>query len=293
MYAGIDLGTTFTKTHTGLIFPSGISKDIYSLSNNVMTIDGIPYSMEQFHNYDINVNKILNENVRLNYLYALYKITSDNEYIYNSIIIGLPASQWKNDDNINKLKKILDISAGININVNGFDKNITVKNLEIIPEGSTAYYAIDYSKFNSRKTLIIDWGGLTMNTILFQNDEIIDVYTDEFGSLKIYKEIAGEINSEFGTNIKIEDIHDLILHDIPMGFVPIINNITMSYCKQIYKNLKLKWDIDTIPYVSMVGGSSLSCGKYLAKFIPHLVIEENPQMLSAIGMGIVARMCTE
>jgi hypothetical protein len=299
MYAGIDLGTTFTKTHTGEIFPSGISEDVYNMANKVMVVDGIKYTMELFNEkaeYEINVNKTLNKNARLNFLYAMYKISPYENGVYKGVIVGLPASQWKNDNNINAFKKLLDLTDSIDIEVNGISKTIFVENLEIVPEGSTAYYALDYKKFNGRKVLILDWGGLTLNSILFQNDEIIDLYTDEFGSLKIYKDIAGEINSILGTNIKLEDMHDVILNGFPIKekidlVKEIIERITINYCKQIYKNLKLKWDVETIPYISLIGGSSLSLGKYLCKYIPHIVIEKDAQILAAKGMGYVARMC--
>ena len=299
MYAGIDLGTTFVKTHTGLIFPSGISEDIYNMANNVMTVEGKRYTMELFNEkaeYEINVNKTLNKNARLNFLYAMHKLSPDENGVFKGVIVGLPASQWKNDDNVNAFKKSLNLSDSIDVEVNGVNKTIFAEEIEIVPEGSTAYYALDYSRFGGRKTLIIDWGGLTLNSILFQNDEIIDVYTDEFGSLKIYKDISGEINSRLGTNVKLEDMHDIILNGFPIKeHLPmvkdIIKEITTTYCKQIYKNLKLKWDVDTIPHVSMIGGSSISLGQYLCKYIPHAGIEENAQTLAAKGMGIVARMC--
>jgi hypothetical protein len=299
MYAGIDLGTTYIKTHTGLIFPSGISEDVYNMANNVMTIDGKKYTMELFNEnaeYEINVNKTLNKNARLNFLYAMHKISNDSEGVYKGVIVGLPASQWKNDNNVNTFKKILNLSDPIDIEVNGMSKTIFAEEIEIVPEGSTAYYAIDYKNFNGRKVLILDWGGLTLNSILFQNDEIIDVYTDEFGSLKIYKNISGEINSQIGTNIKLEDMHDVILNGFPIkDKIQLVKEITqeivMSYCKQVYKNLKLKWDVETIANIIMIGGSSITLGQYLCKYIPQGIIENDAQILAAKGMGIVARMC--
>jgi hypothetical protein len=77
-FAGIDLGTTYTKTHTGLVFPSGISETV-CLSNNILEIDGKKYTMELLNDkseYEINMNKGLNKNTRLNFIYALFKIAN-------------------------------------------------------------------------------------------------------------------------------------------------------------------------------------------------------------------------
>jgi hypothetical protein len=48
LYGGLDLGTTFSKLHTGEMFPAGISERVYDMAQNVMTVDGKRYTMELF-----------------------------------------------------------------------------------------------------------------------------------------------------------------------------------------------------------------------------------------------------
>lgn len=298
LYAGIDLGTRFTKTNNEIIFPSGNSQKISNMANNVMTIHNEKYSMGLFNekaSYDINVNKTLNKNIKLNFLYALYLNSDEDLVMYKTVVVGLPASQCT-EENTNEFKKILTTEDTIDIDVNGVRKTIYVDNIEIVPEGSTAYYAIDYEKFNKRKVLILDWGGLTLNQHLFYDDELIDSNTDEFGSLKIYQDMAGRINSEFGTNIKLEELHDILINGLQYKGknIPIretIKDIALNYCENIYKKLKLKWDVDTIQYIPLVGGTSIIMINYLREYIPHCYLENKPQFLSAIGMGEIARMC--
>ena len=94
----IDLGTTYTKTHLGHVFASGVSETIHNMANNVMSINNKQYSMEQLNeksDYDTNSDKSLNSNIRLNYLYGLHKITTDKEGMYTGVVINAPASQWK------------------------------------------------------------------------------------------------------------------------------------------------------------------------------------------------------
>lgn len=203
MYGAIDLGTTFIKTHLGDIFPSGISTTIHNMSNNVMIIDNIQYAMEQLNEksmYDTNTSKFLNSNLRLNYLYALHKISTESTN-YKGIVVNCPASQWKNDDNIKKLKDILNTTEKITINVNGTIKDIAVNEIVVIPEDSAIYYTneIDHEKFNRRRVLIVGLGSWNMNSILFENDEIIDMDTDEIGCLRIFKDIASHINTNYNS----------------------------------------------------------------------------------------------
>jgi hypothetical protein len=298
LYAGIDLGTRFIKTNNEIIFASGISNHVNNMANNVLTINNERYAMGLFNekaNYDINVNKVLNKNAKLNFLYALYLNTDDDLVMYKTVVVGLPASQCTSK-NTDELKQLLTTEDMLDIDVNGIKKTIYVENVEIVPEGSTAYYAIDYQKFNKKKVLILDWGGLTLNQHLFYDDELIDSNTDEFGSLKIYQDMAGKINSEFGTNVKLEELHDILINGLQYKgkTIPVndtIKDIALSHCENIYKKLKLKWDVDTLQFIPLVGGTSIVMIDYLREYIPHCYLEDKPQFLSAIGMGEIARMC--
>lgn len=296
-FAGIDLGTTYIKNHEGNVFPSGISENIYS-SSNVMTIEEKQYSMELNNRkaeFDININKGLNKNTRLNFLYSLYKLSKNKENIFENVVVGLPCSQWKSTKTVEQFKKYLNVFEPICINVNEEEKIIQVNNIDVVPEGSTAYYALemDSLRFNGRKVLLIDWGGLTLNSILFENDEFVDCHTDEFGILKIYKDMAETITSSTGEDVKYTDMFDILQH----GFIvngkeieieSIIKPIALEHCNNIYKNLKLKWSISSIPYVCMIGAGSIAMTKYLKNYMPHAELQENPQLLAAIGMGEMA-----
>lgn len=296
-FAGIDLGTTYIKDHKGNIFPSGISENIYS-SSNIMTVDGKRYSMElsnQKAEFDININKGLNKNTRLNFLYALYKLANQDETIFQNCIVGLPCSQWKSEITVEQFKKYLNVYEPITIEVNQEEKTIQIDNLDVVPEGSTAFYSLemDTQRFNGRKVLLIDWGGLTLNSILFENDEFVDCHTDEFGILKVYKDMAEAITSSTGENVQYTDMFAIlqsgfIVNGKEVEIEQIIKPIAIEHCSNIYKNLKLKWSVSSIPYVCMIGAGSINMTRYLKNYIPHAELQPNPQLLAAIGMGELA-----
>lgn len=286
--AGIDLGTTFIKTSSGLVFPSGVS-DRICLSPNVLQINGKKYAMELFNSHDFNINKTLNQNIILNYIYALGRLANNSEEIFENVSVALPCSQWKNEKTVEQFKQLLDLTLPQTIKINNKEITIQVEKLNILPEGASAYYAIDYFKFNGQKVLILDWGGLTLNQILFEDDEIVDLHTDEFGILKIYKDMAEKITSETGYNVKFEDMFDILISGLyiqgkSVCVDDIIKDIALEHCRTIYKNLTLKWSVDTIPFVSLVGASSITMYKYIKQFIPHAELENNAQSLTAIGM---------
>ncbi|HHX70866.1 MAG TPA: hypothetical protein GX708_22795 [Gallicola sp.] len=292
---GIDLGTTFTKTSINLIFPSGISNQI-CMSNNILQVNDKQYAMELFNDkatYDTNINKSLNQNIKLNYIYALGKSTTGFEGYYENVIVGLPPSQWNNENTVEKFKELLQVEDNLQIQINGKPVKLYVECLSIVPEDVPAYYAINYQQFAKQKVLLLGLGSLTLNQILFQNDEVIDMHTDELGVLKVFKDLAQEITSKTGYNVKMEDIHSILQYgffikgkqqDINNIITPIIN----KHCEIIYRNLKLKWSIDTIPFVLLLGGGGIALHNYICKYIPHIILLENAQTISVMGMGRMA-----
>lgn len=291
---GVDLGTTFTKTSNERVFPSGISENIY-LSNNVMEVEGNRYAMG-IQSYkatvDVNINKSLNSNARLNYIYALFKEGIGEQIYYSDVKVSFPCSQWKNNDTVESYKQLLNVDGDIEVCVNGQRKTIFVEGLEVYPEGAMAYYSkeMNNERFNGEKVILLDWGGLTLNQLSFKDNELIDMHTDEFGVLKMYKEIAEKITSETGINVLIEDMDDILKSGLyHKGHLietePYIRNIAIPFCGKIYKDLKLRWGIDTIKHMLMIGGGSIAFTKYLQHYTPHAELQENAQLLAVIGLG--------
>lgn len=299
MNVAVDLGTTYIKTSTGLIFPSGISENT-CMSSNVMTLGKKQYTMGLSNykaEYDVNINKGLNKNTRLNFIYALAKMAQYDDMHYNTVITGLPCSMWKSDDTISQFKEYLDIPEPISVNIDGYEKTLSVGNIFVVPEDAPAYYAIDFDngRFNGQKVLLLGWGSLTLNQILFEEDTIVDLHTDEFGVLKIYKDIAEKITTDTGYNIKFNDVFNILRNGLYISgkyidVDTIIQPIVMEFCHTVYKNLKLKWSVDTVRYVPMIGAGSIIMEKYLKKLIPQAELQPKPQLIAAIGMGEMAQV---
>lgn len=289
MYA-IDLGTTYTKDSMGNVFPSGISEIIY-LNQNTLLVDGKKYTMELSNGIDTNINKALNKNTKLNFIYALAKMAQYQDSIFTDVMVGLPCSQWKNKNTIEQFKKYLWNTDIATVEINGVEINIQIDNLDIVPEGSTAYYAkeMNSSRFTGNKALLIDWGALTVNQILFKDDTFIDCHTDEFGILKCYQKMAEKITTEIGKEIKYLEMFDILKNGLTengkqIDIEPIISPIALDSCNEIYQSLKLGWGVSTIPYVIGLGASSIVMYKYLKQFIPHLELAPNPQTIAVNGM---------
>lgn len=288
---GIDLGTTFVKTSSEICFPSGISEIIYP-NNDILEIDNKKYTMGLFNINDININKSHNSNSRLNFLYALFLESPESENYIEEVLCGLPCSQWKNSSTVSQFKKSILPEKTISFKVNGIQKKIIIDSLNIIPEGSTAYYANDMNnlRFNGEKVLLLDWGGRTLNSLLFDNDDLIDTHTEEFGVLSLYPDLAEKIATETGISIKNEQMYGILKEGLFykgkfINVDELISPIVYKYCNDVYKSLQLRFNIDTIKHVPLIGGGSIVMNNYIQKYIPQAELQFNAQLLTAIGMG--------
>jgi hypothetical protein len=294
MYASIDLGTTRIKDHLGNCYASGISERVYDMANYVMTLEGKKYTMELFHEkaiYDVNSNKALNTNARLNYLYALHKITNGDMGIYKDVVVPLPAKQYENEESVAMYKKLLTLDNSIMVDVNGNTKEIYVDSVGIVPEDFPAYYTeeINTERFGNAKTLLIGIGGFNSNQYLIKNGDIIKSDSDEQGCLQLFSDIASIINSKYNSNISLEEVYSTLTKGLfykgeYIDILPIAKEPIMEYCKKFYNKLKLKFSVDTVPFVPCVGGGSIFLTEYLREYIPHLELIKNAQNVAAKGM---------
>jgi hypothetical protein len=289
-YVATDLGTTFTKDSQGNVYPSGVSEIIYP-NASTLTVDGKKYSMELNTGIDININKGLNKNTRINFLYSLAKMSNYQDTFFENVFVGLPASQWKKMNTVEEFKYYLFPHDCIKVELNGYEIILQVENIDVLPEGSSAYYAKDmqHERFEGRKVLILDWGGLTVNETLFNNDNFIDCHTEELGILKPYQKMAEKITSEIGKNINYLDMFDILRNGLSLNgqkidITPIISPIALQSCEELYRSLELRWGVSTISFVVGVGASCITMYKYLKEFIPNIELAQNPQTIAVQGM---------
>jgi hypothetical protein len=294
LYGGLDLGTTFSKLHTGEIFASGISEKVYDMAQNVMTVDGKRYTMELFSenaSYDMNSNKALNRNIKLNFLYSLHKLADKDMGIFKDVLVNLPAKQWENESSVKMYKKLLEFDNSVFVDVNGEQKELYVDSIGVVPEDFPAYFTeeVNNARFNKRKVLLIGIGSFNSNQYLIKNDEIEESDSNEMGCLRIFQKVASAINSVHNTNVKKEGVYDVMQNGLfkdgeVIDITSIANEIIYPECEKFAQEMKLRWSINNISNVICVGGGSIVLKPYLCKYIPHLELINNAQNVAAKGM---------
>jgi len=300
LYAGIDLGTTNTKLHTGEIFASGINEMVYDMARNVMTVDGKRYTMELFSenaNYDMNSNKALNRNIKLNFLYSLHKLADKDMGIFKDVLVNLPAKQWENESTIDMYKKLLQFDNSILVDVNGEQKELYVDSIGVVPEDFPAYFTeeVNNIRFNKKRVLLIGIGSFNSNQYLIKNDEIEESDSNEMGCLRIFQKVASAINSVHNTNVKKEEVFETMRDGLfkdgnIIDITSIADEILYPECEKFAQEMKLRWSINNIPNVIAVGGGSIVLKPYLCKYIPHLELIDNAQNVAAKGMKYILEL---
>lgn len=280
---GVDLGTLYTKTSDGDIFPSGVSTSNIQLASKKLIVDGKTYRMElspQDSDYDVNVDKTRNRNIYLCYVYALTKnIQESTNVTYESVITILPYSQWENDETVNRFKKLLDLKKGINVNVNGHDITLAVNNLSVVPEGFAAYELLPKTIINGQPTLITDIGSRTMHQLYFNNHEFVDGYTEPLGVLPVLQRLSGRIQTLTGKCIPPEVVYQA---DLPKEIARELNTMLHNEFIPIYRKMRTRWDFDIIKHFVFIGGGSLLFENVIYEyFSDKALVPSNAQTITA------------
>jgi hypothetical protein len=290
---GVDGGTTYMKNSMGDVFPSGVSEIIYP-NAKLFKVNNKCYSMELTSSFDMNINKGLNKNTRVAFLYAMAKMCNYQDTRFKNVLIGIPPNQWENEIVVEQYKKYLFPNSFEVVEIDGFQIIIEIDNIDVVPEGSTAYFAkeMNFNRFGKRKVLIPDWGGLTLNSNLFENNRLIGCHTEELGILKTYQKMANKLTSDLGKNIRYLDMFDILTNGLmvngkkyePKEIQEMVESIAIIACEEAYHSLELRWGVSTIPYVPFIGASSITMIEYIKHFIPNVELTPNPQTIAVNGM---------
>ncbi|WP_026884236.1 ParM/StbA family protein, partial [Clostridium akagii] len=219
----IDLGNYFIKyigTNKGR-FSSKYTTDYQSYQDSFqrVEIDGfITYlTIGEFSKEYDKTNK---ENFIPQLMYAIIKANNE-DIIKTNLCLMLPIMQMANK---NKLLDIINKHKNIKLKFNGKDKDVTIEDTLILPEGYSSYFCLTTEQ-KKGDICIIDCGSRTVNLAMFQNGKVVKLQTIKLGSYDFYTKIKNIENKDYSE----EDIQRLIDNKIITvhikEYVPFLNNI--------------------------------------------------------------------
>lgn len=282
---GVDKGTTYTKTDKGLIIRSTIRAHTKNevLLNDEKTIveyQGQKYIVGEKGNYSTDLMKSQHENTKILILTAVVLSYPNDDFISTDIVTGLPIGLYSSQKQ--QMKELLQKNNTHQIVINNRKKYIKFTNVEVFPEAAGAFYS--QSEYDDG--LIIDNGGLSIDTALFQNKKLIKYSTYSMGIMKLYSKIANYINSLYDLSLTEWDIERILQEGLFIYGEKVeleLDHIVKSHIDEIVSRLKLEYDLKAINNVLMTGGGSQWIFPSLRKDIPQAKLMANNQFANAKG----------
>ncbi|KEH90636.1 ParM/StbA family protein [Clostridium botulinum] len=276
MIIGVDLGNYGVKTSSGISFLSKIS-DIESFTEENTVI----YEGEKLYigegEFSTDWNKILKETTLPLLFTSLARSSTENIF---EVVLGLPIQQYK--QNKIRLKDLIQENRGKTITIDGIERDIIISDIEIAPEGASAYYNLSSEErklIGNKPLIIVDIGGRTTDVCLLKDKKIQGFKTISVGMLNIYSDIVDEVNNKYTESFRLEEGESILKEGLFLYGEKqdrsFIKPIIQRHFNSIYKELQLSFEV-TKGYVFLTGGGSFVFRRAFKNRLKNLLISSDP-----------------
>ncbi|WP_010295813.1 ParM/StbA family protein [Clostridium senegalense] len=283
MLIGIDLGNYSVKTSERVSFFSKISEiESFKDINEVIYEGNRIYVGEG--EFSTDWNKSLKDTTLPLLFTALAKSSKDNIF---QVVLGLPIQQYKK--NKYNLKNLIEGNRGKSITIDGVTRDIIISDIEVAPEGASAYYNLSLENkkiIGNKQLIIVDVGGRTTDVCMFKDGKIQGFKTIPTGMMNVYTDIVTEVNTKFTESFKLEEGENILKEGLflygeqqDMSF---IKSILQRHFNSIYKELQLKFELSK-GYVLLTGGGSLTFKRAFQNRLKNLIISNDPLYDNVMG----------
>lgn len=285
MIIGIDKGSSYTKTDKGLCIRSTVKKyeDDILKENSFIEIDNKKYVVGEEGSFATNLMKSEQDNTKILVLSVI--AMSVEEFAEVSIVLGLPIGQYSKQKQ--NMKRLFSTWTNYKIKVNDKKKYIKIKDIEVFPEGAGAFYSQD----DYKSGLVVDVGGLSIDTALFENSKLKKYSTYSMGIMKLYSKIANRINAEHDLSYTEWDIPGVLKSGLYIFGKQVelnIQDLVKKHTDEILTRLELEYNIKALK-VLLTGGGSILLEENIKNRIPQAIILDDPQFNNAKGFYNVGR----
>lgn len=302
MIIGVDNGYTYTKTSTGIIFPSIVSKaDEEGMDINEGKLE-VEYEGKKYmvgdsaklgeYTFAVDLDKTDHENTMVCILTALAMSMKRNVEEFQ-VITGLPVGLYAKQKEA--LKEKLMHKGHLKIKLNGVQKYMKITKGDVFPQSAAIFYSV---KTKGESVLVIDAGGLTIDVSLFEmisgKYKLTKYRTYPQGTLKLYSKIIKKINTEYEMDHKVLDAENIIKNGLCIygqkQNCSFINDMINVYVSDFMNDIKLDFNLKSAGQVPLGGGGSILLQEYMKKHIPHAYLVQNAQFANANMFAEIGRM---
>lgn len=227
------------------------------------------------------------------------KPKSKNNKIH--LVMACPINTLKDDAAKESYRNFIKGTGPINLNIDGNDNEFEIVDLMFKSEASGVRY-LRPDLFSDKKVLVVDFGGLNMSVILYNNGICVDPQNDRFaenflGSLQLIKYVADSLTeyNHKGNRVKNTTAEEALNRGCALNYgvedeksIPYIKKARQRFfdeaCDEIaHNNISLQ-DLDSVVFV---GGTSQYLKDEIAA-LPNGKLVENSQFTTVEGLFKIA-----
>ena len=208
---------------------------------------------------------------------SLNSVTQDTNNTIN-LTVMLPLQQITKDKD--KFKNILKGNTGTyNVVVDGIERNITINNIYVQPEGLCLYFSLPSELLSDeirrgRNILVIDVGGITTEFFIIDEHNFRYQRTYDKGMLNVYNEVANEINARYSTsnvNLTPELVrkkkNNFYKGKQLIDYTAEYNTKLEELATSIFKFITINYPSYATDMIVLAGGAAKEIAPYIEKYL--------------------------
>lgn len=290
MIIGIDKGSAYTKTSKDVIIKSTVREfgdnDINLNDSLFVQLNGEKYFIGGQGSFATDLNKAEHTNTKI-LTYTAIAESFEAPFIRTNLVLGLPIGHYSR--NKAKMKELFMDTKPVEISINGNEKVIFIKNIEVFPECAAAKFTQ-----NIEDGLFIDIGGLSVDNALFKNGKLEKHSTFSMGTMKLLSKIADCLNAEYDLSLTEWGAEEVLRDGLTINgenvqVEEVVHEIIRDHVKNILERIRLQYDIKMLKNIIFTGGGSLMCFDIFSEYIPQAVRMVDTQFSNAKGFELIGR----
>lgn len=288
----VDKGTAYTKTSKLISIKSTIREyhsNELNFSQDKIIVEHLnkKYVVGEHGRTNTNLFKSEQDETKLLVLTAIALSNPNESYQRINLVTGLPIGRigYERDT----MKKLFQYTSN-KIIVNNKPHTIDIGLTEIFPEGASSFYHLQ----NADEGLIIDIGGLSIDTALYTKGKKLTKYsTYRLGILPLYREIANHIGSKYSLTLDEWLVHEILTDGLSIDGVKVdldISSIVNNYLRQIMQALEFDYNIPSIKNIFITGGGGIFIYPYMNKIIPRIQLMPNARFTNVLTYQLLGEV---
>lgn len=265
---GIDLGNANVNTSNGVVFESRVKPGVINMNEDDIKVkySDIEYTVGSIDgSLNISNNKHKKSAYKISLLTAIGK-SFKTKTINCNVVVGVPVEKFNNKELKQDIKETIESWGTEKIIINGAEKTININNVEVFCESAIVF--ADREKFKDVKTLVLDFGGSTIDASFWDGLRQLDARTYKKGMITLYETIAKAINNKYGTDLESHMVKGCIGKDVyeidqEMKDITFIKPIIEAYIAGLTSYINQFFPVESANTIQLIGGGAIQLADYI------------------------------